>query len=422
MMQLVYKFNHYKNNEKLDILSKTCNDLYNQTLYLIKNHFEKTGEYLSAFEMDKIMKVTPNLDGEINYKLLKAQSSQQVLKILDKNFKSYFKSIKDWKKNPSKYKGMPKPPSFKKSGDRSIIYYTNQNCKIKGNLLILDKDLIINLPQNKEFKQFNQVRIIPKKNYYEIEIVYERMEASKIDSGNVASIDFGINNIVTMISNLERPIIINGKQIKDFNQLYNKQKSRLVSIKDKMKVKGYTKKLYEIETKRNNKMKDMMHKISAFIVNYCKVKNVGKLVVGYNKSWKTHINLGNKTNQTFTQIPFAKLLQMLNYKCKLIGCELVETEESYTSKCDHLADEEMKHHKEYRGKRIKRGLFRSSIGKVLNSDVNGALGIMKKVVDKSFVRKIINSGFLFNPVKIRNVFEINRFNLLTNSSNCVEIL
>lgn len=421
-MQLVYKFNHYKNNEKLDILSKRCNDLYNQTLYFIKMIFNETGKYLSAFDMDKIMKITPNLDGEINYKLLKAQSSQQVLKILDKNFKSYFKSIRDWKKNPSKYKGMPKPPRFKKSGDRSIIYYTNQNCKIKGNQLILDKNLIINLPQNKEFSQFNQIRLIPKKNYYEIEIVYEKPESPKIISDNVASIDFGINNLVTLISNLERPIIINGKQIKDFNQLYNKQKSRLIRIKDKMKIKGYTNKLYEIETKRNNKMKDVMHKISAFIVNYCKEKNICKLVVGYNKSWKTHINLGSKTNQTFTQIPFAKLLQMLNYKCKLIGCELVETEESYTSKCDHLADEEMKHHKEYIGKRIKRGLFRSCIGKVINSDVNGSLGIMRKVVDKSSIKKIIDSGFLFNPIKIRNVFEINTFKLLTNNSKCVKVL
>jgi putative transposase len=182
-----------------------------------------------------------------------------------------------------------------------------------------------------------------------------------------------------------------------------------------MKIKGYTKKLYERENKRNNKMKDLMHKISAFVVNFCKEKNISKLIVGYNKSWKTHINLGNKTNQIFTQIPFYKLLQMLNYKCKLIGCKLIETEESYTSKCDHLADEEMKHQTNYKGKRIKRGLFQSSIGKLINSDVNGALGIMKKVVDDHLVKDVINSGLLFNPVKIRDLFQMNKFKLLTNN-------
>jgi len=415
-MQLTYKFNHYKNTETLDVLSKVSNDLYNQALYIIKSHFKETGKHLSAYDMDKIMKITSNLEGDVNYRLLKAQSSQQVLKNLDKNYKSYFKSIKDYSKNPKKYKGMPKPPSFKKSGSKSTIYFTNQNCQIRDDNLILYKDLTIKLPQNKTFKQFNQVRVIPKHNYYEIEIVYEVEELPEIISNNYASIDFGINNLVTMISSNDDPIIISGKQVKDFNQFYNKQKSKLVSIKDKMKIKGYTKKLYQLEEKRNNKMKDVMHKISAFIVNFCKEKNISKLVVGYNKSWKTHINLGSKTNQSFTQIPFYKLLQMLHYKCQLIGCKVVETEESYTSKCDHLADEEMKHHTNYKGKRIKRGLFKSSIGKVINSDVNGALGIMKKVVNDSFVREIINRGLLFNPVKIRDLFQMNKFKLLTNSS------
>ena len=414
-MQLTYKFNHYKNLESLDRLSKTCNNLYNQALYIINNHYKETGKILWFFDMDKIMKVATNLEGEINYKLLKAQTSQQTLKNLDKDFKSYFKSIKDWKKNPTKYKGMPRPPSYKKSGGKSTIYYTNQNCQIKDNKLFIDKDLIITLPQNKTFKHFNQVRIIPKHNYFEIEIVYEKEEAQEIVSDNIASIDFGINNLVTLISNVHGPIIFNGKQIKDFNQFYNKTKSKLISIKDKMKIKGYTNRLYELENKRNNKIKDLMHKISSFIVNFCKEKEISKLVVGYNKLWKTHINLGSKINQIFTQIPFYKLLQMLHYKCKLIGCELIETEESYTSKVDHLVGEEMKHQEKYKGKRIKRGLFQSSIGKVINSDVNGALGIMRKVVDNSLVKEIIDRGLLFNPVKIRDLFSMNKFKLLANN-------
>lgn len=131
-----------------------------------------------------------------------------------------------------------------------------------------------------------------------------------------------------------------------------------------------------------------------------------KLVVGYNKGWKTGVNMGKKNNQKFTQIPFARLVSYLEYKCELAGIEIVIHEESYTSKCDSLAFEKIGKHENYLGKRKNRGLFQSSVGKLINADVNGALNIMRKVVGDSCesIRRIIDRGLLFNPVRITNVF------------------
>ena len=125
--------------------------------------------------------------------------------------------------------------------------------------------------------------------------------------------------------------------------------------------------------------------------------------------------MGKKTNQKFVQIPYLKLIEYLKYKCDLVGINLITTEESYTSKCDSFSLEEIKKHDKYQGKRIKRGLFISGVNKLINADINGSMNIMRKVVDDSYIKnKIINSGLLFNPIKIRDLFDLNSNSLLIN--------
>jgi putative transposase len=405
-MQLVYQFN-IKENDTIAEMCRASNDIYNQANFLVKKEFNETRKFLGFYHLDKMMKVTPNLDGEINYYRLKAQTTQQILKLLEKNWKSFFRSIKDWKKNPHKYKGMPKPPNFRKSGDKYLIIYTNQNAKIKDGFLKLSKQLSIQIPEyvGKDFSKFNQVRILPKNKGYRIEIIYtQEVQNNDLDYNKYASIDMGLDNLVALVSNTQ-PILFSGKILKSFNQWYNKRKAKLSSVKDKMKYKGYTKQLYKLEEDRENFTKDYLHKVSKQIITHCIKNDIGNLVIGKNSNWKDSINLGKRTNQKFVQIPHAKLIAYLRYKCELVGINLIEHEESYTSKCDALALEEVKKHDDYLGKRVKRGLFQSSVGKLINADVNGALNILRKVVgDSRYVLEIINSGLLLNPIKIRNVF------------------
>lgn len=228
---------------------------------------------------------------------------------------------------------------------------------------------------------------------------YEKKEQDlNLNKNNVLSIDLGLNNLCTCISNVGvKPFIVNGKIIKSFNQWYNKKRARLMSyIGDK----GTSRRLRQLNNYRNFWVEDHIHKISRFIVNYCICNNIGSLVIGLNKGWKNGINLGKKINQKFVEIPFSKLIDKISYKCKLVGIGFQTNEESYTSKVDHLAFEKLCKHDIYLGKRKKRGLFQSSIGKLINADVNGAIGIGRKVFGDSYVSGIIDSGLAFNPVRV----------------------
>ncbi|OQY51526.1 MAG: hypothetical protein B6247_19200, partial [Candidatus Parabeggiatoa sp. nov. 2] len=108
--------------KRLRELTRHAKNLYNQTLWILLQAFEATGKYFSYPQMDKAMKQVENLEGEVNYKLLKAKVAQQTLRRLDKNFKSFFKTYQDFKTNPSKYKGQPKPPRFKQKQYDNLIY------------------------------------------------------------------------------------------------------------------------------------------------------------------------------------------------------------------------------------------------------------------------------------------------------------
>lgn len=417
-MRLVYKFK-IPDNQEIRNLCRVSKNLYNQALYVVKQHYRETGEILWYKDLDKIMKKTPNLEGQINYRLLKAQVSQQILKLLDRNLKSFFKSIKDWKENKSKYMGKPRFPKYLKQKEYLLIY-ANQSARIKNGKIYLAKNLTIDIPEyeGKDFTKFNQIRILPRKDYFEVEIIYEQeIENKDLDYNSYASIDLGVNNTVTMITTRNKnPLIISGGIPKSINQWYNKEVAKLCSIKDKMKIKRYTKRLRQITNRRNDRIKDYFHKISRLIVNYLIKNRIGILVVGQASDWKTQSRIGRINNQNFQLLPLQELLKQLEYKCELVGIKLIKVNEAYTSKCDALALEEIGKHDKYLGKRKKRGLFQSSVGKLINADVNACINILRraKVVCDSTLKWIADSGFWFNPVKIRSLYETNSLQRILN--------
>ena len=108
------------------------------------------------------------------------------------------------------------------------------------------------------------------------------------------------------------------------------------------------------------------------------------LVIGKNKGWKQSINIGRRNNQAFVQVPHARFIDMLTYKARLVGIKVVVTEESYTSKTSFIDLEPVKKQMVYLGKRIKRGLFKSADGTLINADINGSSNIIRKVVPNAF--------------------------------------
>ena len=383
--------------------------LYNQGRRFINEHYKKESKFLSYCKLDKLLK---NLT-ELNYykQMCKAQVAQQCLKQLNSNYTSYFKALKDYKKNPSKYKGMPKSPKFKT--EQHLITFTYQSIKIKDQFIVINKEHKVHIPDDvykEELNNFKTISFIPFYNRIKVVIVYETKELNTdLNLNDYLSIDLGMNNLCSCVSK-DDCFILNGKPLKSINQYFNKEVSKLKSERplkgDKQDFNYNSFKIKNLSLKRELKITDILHKASKYLVNYCVKHKIGTIVFGRNKEWKDSIQLGKQTNQNFVSIPFYKLLKMLEYKCKMIGINLVTQEESYTSKCDSLAFEEVKCHDNYKGSRIKRGLFLSSLGKALNADINGALNILRKylhlkeVNEFPVIQEIIDRGLLYRPYRI----------------------
>ena len=369
-------------------------NLYNTANYEMRQSFiagQKKSNYQISTEFAK--------NNQSDYRALQAQCSQQIINLLEKNWKSFFKSVKDWKKNPNKYKGRPKLPRYKKKDGCFPILFAKQSFGKKFDYLKFPRVMKFKIKTRISLEQIKQIRIVPEATCFKCEIVYEKeiVKNENLKIENKISIDLGVNNLATMYSNVdEKSFIVNGRPLKSINQFYNKKLAKLHSFaenKSSKRIKNFTK-------RRNNKVKDYVHKASRWIINYCKDHNIGHLIIGKNDGWKQKSKMSKKVNQHFIGIPFEMLINQLIYKAEDVGIIVELTEESYTSKIDHLAGEEMKHHDNYLGKRVYRGLFQFSTGKVINADVNGAIGIMRKVVGDSLVTKIADSVGAFTPVMI----------------------
>lgn len=398
---------HWKECDRMCFLSK---NLYNQALYRIKSHYKENGTYINYNDLCKEL----ILEKQKDYNSFNTKISQQTLILLDKNMKSYFKSLKEYKKNSFKFKGEPKLPKYKhKEKGRNICVFTIQAIsykELKKGFVKLSSCLI-SIPTNKKVQQ---VRIVPlNTNQYKIEIIYIVKDTEIIVNNNYAGIDLGLNNLATIImnNNLSKSFIINGKPIKSINQYYNKKLSKLkselpnISINGKNKQKSISRKINKLTHKRNCKVNDFMHKSSRILVNRLKQNNISKVVIGNNEQWKTEINIGKKNNQKFVSIPHQKFIEMIRYKSNLFGIIVVSHEESYTSKCSFLDDEIIKKQDKYLGKRIKRGLFISSKGIKINADINGSANILKKVIPTAFDSYGIK-GVVVHPIRVNSYKEI----------------
>ncbi|MED3757374.1 transposase [Geobacillus stearothermophilus] len=288
---------HYLYHYCNDLCFKSKN-LYNYANYIVRQEFINNNEWIRYNSLDKMLK------HKQVYKELPAQTSQQILRLLDKNWKSFFKAIKDWSKNKEKYLGKPKLPKYKKKNGRNVVIFTNQQCKIKDGYIKFPKtDLKL---KTKVIEGLQQVRIVPKGSIYVIEVVYKKEIPNMIrESNRVVGIDLGLNNFVTMVNNIgETPIVINGKGVKSINQYYNKQKAYFQSILKKQNGLNWSKRLEKLTLKRNNKIKDFMHKASRHVVDWCVKHNIDTIVIGKNDNWKQEVDLGKRLNQAFVQIPY----------------------------------------------------------------------------------------------------------------------
>ena len=385
-------------------LSKLCHlakNLYNLANWYFRQDFFNLNNVLSYYDLDFILK------HKEAYRKLPSQTSQQILKLVSRNWKSYFRGLKEYRKNYKKFKKKPKIPNYKKKNGESIVIFTNQQCRIKDGYLHFPKRVNFKSVKTRIKNKLKEVRIIPLGINYKIEIVYEKEEHDLgLNQDNILAIDLGLNNLITAVNNIgNQPIIIKGKVLKSINQYYNKQLAYYRSIENKKGNFSDTKRIKRLTLKRNNKMNTLFHRISKNLIDYCVQNDIGTIVVGYNQGWKQTIDIGKRNNQNFVQIPFYKLLQQIKYKSKLIGIHFDKTDESYTSKCSFLDNEEIKKHDNYKGRRISRGLFRSANRTILNADVNAGYNIMKKAFPNSISADGIEAFGLMPHIIQQNIVD-----------------
>lgn len=375
--QIIIKPSHpkYKTLDEMCLRSK---NLYNEANYVIRQEFIKNGNYINYYDMNREFKTHEN------YKLNFSQPSNCTLRRLDKNWKSYFRAIKDWKKHPEKYLGMPRLPNYLPKDGRFPWMIPNNLCYYKpekGTVYIKCRMVNDYEWKSKCLGRLIQVRFIPHNGYITMEIVYEiEIENKDLESNRIAAIDIGVDNLITMSNNIgEKPLIINGKIIKSINQNYNRQKAKIQSELMKCNGQSWSKKLDSITFKRYQRIKNYMHNTSALIIKWCVEHDIDTLVVGKNDTWKQE----KKGMQNFTFIPYEMLLGQLDYKCKDTGIKYIETNEAYTSGTSYLDDEAPTKENYNKERRIQRGLFQAK-DMLINADVNGSLQIMRKVFPDSY--------------------------------------
>jgi putative transposase len=388
----------------IDAAAFASKNLYNAALYEIRQAFMKEGRYLNYGEMDKRMQ------SHEAYKALPSKVAQQVLRLLEKNWKSFFEAVKAYKDDPSKFKARPRLPAYKhKTQGRNVLVYTMQAVsrgkRTLERRIIVPSGLDIQIKTQQDPSQLAQVRIVPKKGFYAVEVVYEiEPTQTAVDPALCAGIDIGMNNLAALTSNKQGfvPIIVNGRGMKATNQFYNKRKAALQKSFGKT---GTTPRMERMTNKRNRRIERDLHTASRFIIELLVSEGIGTLVIGKNDGWKQEAHLGHRTNQHFIQIPHARFIQMLIYKAEAVRIHVLLTEESYTSKASFLDRDTLpkwkkgkKEEATFSGKRIKRGLYRAKDGTLINADINGASNILRKVVPNAFGPKGVEDGVGHSPV------------------------
>ena len=379
-----YGTDFYKFIDEMCFKSK---NLYNYANYIIRQEFINNGNWIKYNQLFQLVKESEP------YKDIGNNTGQGTLRVLDKNWKAFFKAIKDWKKNPSKYLGRPKIPKYKDKEGRFLLSLDSNKVKLKdGYVYFVWKPF---KPYNNMFKtnaqeRILQCRFIPRYRKYVMEIVYE-IEVPDISetSDRVAAIDIGVDNFITMVNNIgENPIAVKGGVIKSINQFYNKQKANIQSELKKVNGKDWAKKLQKLTDKRYEMIKYQMHCISKCVIDWCVLYGIDTLVVGHNDEWKQK----KQGMQNFTYVPYELFIQMLVYKCEDNGIRFIENEEAYTSGTSFLDNEDPVKENYNKERRVHRGLFIADCGKKINADVNGAYQILKKVIPDAFSKGIEGAG------------------------------
>ncbi|GAA0370825.1 hypothetical protein GCM10008968_28320 [Bacillus horti] len=243
------------------------------------------------------------------------------------------------------------------------------------------------LPHHATIQQI-RIQFCLRKKHWVFLIIYKVDEAKPKTSLHVMAIDLGLDNLAAItFSHHTDNYVICGKSLKAVNGYVNKEIARCQSIRMKQVAHQAfkpTKQIQHLRIKRDHYITNTLHQASQYIVKLAEQYDVGTIVIGDMKGVK-------QTNQakTFVQVPIQRLAKMIKYKANMRGIKTVYQQERFTSGVSALDLEPINRHTYNPKRRLKRGLFRSNTGTLMNADINGSLNIMRLYLKEKGTPKLI---------------------------------
>jgi IS605 OrfB family transposase len=394
----------------LEYLCSQSNKIYNCATYYARQVYLKTGRIINRAEICSAMVKNPHFGS------MYVSSSQQTCNAVAEAFKSFQTLNKLYKRGELGDK--PNLPKYRKPKGLYIVAFPKKWLKLtnKGIRVPLGNKVktwfgldsfYLSMPTNLEFSKLKELRFLPRNGCFYAEFVYQSEETQPIqlNANSSLGIDHGLNNWLTCVDSAGKSFIIDGRKLKSKNQWYNK---RVAQLKEGKAQGFWSNQLSRITEKRNRQMRDAVNKVAKLVIDYCLNNQVGRIIFGWNQGQKDGSNMSRKANQEFVSIPTAKLKNRIAQLCEVYGIEFIETEESYTSKASFLDNDFLPTYgekpQEYKlsGKRIKRGLYRTNQGWLINADANGAANILRKVAIRlgSDLSRI-SRGALTTPLRVQ---------------------
>ncbi|MDD1457684.1 transposase [Dolichospermum sp. ST_sed7] len=380
-------------NAVLEYLCQQSGKIYNSGVYFARQTFFKTGKLLTnKFDLIYEKSISKSLVAQS----MPSVPMQQTLISVAEGFKSFKELRSLFLEGQLHFK--PKAPDYLTGSKLFKVAYPNSGGQpptlINGQLRFSlgttvrrwfgISDFFLTMPSNIDYSKVKEFTILPKNGAFYLEISYEvKRQKYDLDINQALSIDLGTaDNLAACVDTLGNSLLIDSRSMKAMNQLWNKQ----VSTRKEGKPEAYWDNwLDRVTRKRNHQMKDGVNKAAKLIIDHCLKYGIGTLVIGWNEGFKSNANMGRLNNQKFVQMPLGKLKDRLKQLCDLHGIRFQETEESYTSKASFLDGDSLPVYGQKpegwkaSGKRVKRGLYQSANGSIVNADLNGAANILRKV-------------------------------------------
>jgi IS605 OrfB family transposase len=354
----------------------------------LASYISRTGRIPNRAELHKVLGTENH---NLHYRAFYSDTAQQILTGVAESFKSFLGVLKGIKNGTVTQR--PKLPGYRQNG-MALVTFTGRSVKLKNGMLRfplgskvkawfgLDA-FFLPMPSNLDFKAIREYRILPRNGCFYLELIYKTEKIpSNVDTAKCLSVDHGIDNWLTCISNAGTSFIIDGKHLKSLNQGYNKRVAFLMEGK----ANGYwSKRLTGLTERRNRQMREAVNKAARKVIQHCLDNQIGTVIFGWNKGQKNSANMGKKTNQKFVQIPTGRLKDRIAQLCQQYGIKFVETEESYSSKASFVDNDflptfgEKPEGWKASGNRVNRGLYRTAQGWLINADANGGANIARKV-------------------------------------------